>query len=181
MNYKISNPHSLWFTGYPSSGKSTIANLLKVKLKSHNVPALVLDGDDIRKNYLPNLKYDKINRIRSVKFFISLSKLLMQMNVIVIVSANHASKEQRNLARQKIKKKYSEIWISSPLSVCKKRDVKNLYKKAKKNRIKNLIGHDIKFEIPHKYDLKIDTTKKKRDCVNKLFSYLIKKKILTKK
>ena len=51
---------------------------------------------------------------------------MMQINVIIIVSGNHATKEQRRLARQENKKKYSEIWISCPLNVCKKRDVKNL-------------------------------------------------------
>ncbi len=181
MNYKITNSHSLWFTGYPSSGKSTIAKLLKSKLKYYKIPVLVLDGDEIRRKFLQRLKYNKLDRIKSAKFSISLVKFLMQINVIVIVSANHASQEQRKLARQKIKNKYSEIWISSPLSTCKKRDVKNLYKKAKQNNIKNLVGHDIKFETPKNYELKIDTTRKKEDCVNKLFTFLKKKKILINK
>ena len=56
--------------------------------------------------------------------------------------------------------------------------MKNLYKKAKLNNIKNLVGHDIKFDIPKNYELKIDTTKKKEVCVNKLFTFLKKKKIL---
>ena len=122
-----------------------------------------------------------VDRIKSLKFAISVVKFLMQINVIVIISGNHATKEQRKLARQKIKKKYSEIWISSPLSVCKKRDVKNLFKNAKQNNINNLVGHDIKFDKPKNYDLKLDTTKRKVDCVNKLFTFLKNKKILIKK
>lgn len=178
MDYKISSSHSLWLTGYPSSGKSTLAKLLKYKLKSHNVPVLILDGDEVRKNYLIEFKYNKLDRIKSVKFYISLVKFLMQIDVLVIISANHAFKEQRMLARKKIKKKYSEIWVSTPLSVCKKRDVKNLYKEAKKEKIKNLVGHDIKFDKPDNYDLKLNAEKKKSDCVDKLFTYLKKKKIL---
>ena len=104
MNYKITNSHSLWFTGYPSSGKSLIAKLLKSKLKYYKIPVLVLDGDEIRRKFLQRLKYNKLDRIKSAKFSISLVKFLMQINVIVIVSANHASQEQRKLARQKIKK-----------------------------------------------------------------------------
>jgi adenylylsulfate kinase len=181
MNYKISSSYSLWFTGYPSSGKSTIAKLLETKLKSHKIPVLILDGDEIRKNFFQGLKYSKLDRIKSLKFAISVVKFLMQINVIVIISGNHATKEQRKLARQKIKKKYSEIWISSPLSVCKKRDVKNLFKNAKQNNINNLVGHDIKFDKPKNYDLKLDTTKRKVDCVNKLFTFLKNKKILIKK
>ena len=103
MNYKISSSYSLWFTGYPSSGKSTIAKLLETKLKSHKIPVLILDGDEIRKNFFQGLKYSKLDRIKSLKFAISVVKFLMQINVIVIISGNHATKEQRKLARQKIK------------------------------------------------------------------------------
>ena len=181
MNYKISNSYSLWFTGYPSSGKSTIAKLLKAKLKVQKIPVLILDGDEIRKNFFHKLKYNKLDRMKSLKFAISLVKFLMRINIIVIVSGNHATKEQRKLARKVIKKKYYEIWISSPLSVCKKRDVKNLFKNAKQKNINNLVGHDIKFDKPKDYDLKLDTTKSKIECVNKLFNFLKKKKILVKK
>lgn len=178
MNYKISSSHSLWLTGYPSSGKSTLAKLLKSKLKSHNIPVLILDGDEVRKKYLNGLRYNRSDRIKSVELYISLVKFLMQINVIVIVSANHALKEQRDLAKKKIKKKYSEIWISTPLSVCKNRDVKNLYKKAKEKKIKNLVGHDIKFDKPKNYDLKINAKKNKEECIEKMLTYLKKKKIL---
>lgn len=180
MDYKISNFHSLWFTGYPSSGKTTLAKLLKIKLESYKIPVLILDGDELRRNYFTGLGYNKLDRIYSTKFAISLVKLLMQLNVIVIVSGNHASTQQRKLAKQKIKKRYSEIWISSPLNICKKRDVKNLFKKAQKNKIKNLVGHDVKFEVPKNYDLKIDSTKNKDECVNRLFLFLLKKKFLIK-
>lgn len=181
MNYKISSSHSLWFTGYPSSGKSTIAKLLKSKLKSYKIPVLILDGDEIRKNYFKGLKYNRLDRIKSLKFAISLVKFMMQIDVIMIVSGNHATKMQRKLARRKVGNKYSEVWISCPLTICKKRDVKNLFKKAKQNNIKNLVGHDIKFDTPKNYDLKLDTTKDKVDCVNKLFTFLKKKKILVNK
>lgn len=178
MSYKISCSHSLWFTGFPSSGKSTLAKLLKAKLKSLNVPVLILDGDEVRKKYLSNLSYDKKDRISSVDFYISLVKFLMQINVIVIISANHATNEQRKLSRSRLKNKYSEIWISTPLNICKKRDVKKLYQKAKKGKISNLVGYDIKFDTPDQYDLKINAIKKKEDCIKKLINFLTKKKIL---
>ena len=181
MSYKITNSHSLWFTGYPSSGKSTIAKLFKLKLKSYKIPVLILDGDELRTNFFHRSEYNKLDRIKSTRFALSLVKFMMQINVIIIVSGNHATKEQRRLAKQEIKKKYSEIWISCPLNVCKKRDVKNLYKKAKQNNIKNLVGYDIKFDNPKNYDLKINTTKKKADCINKLLTFLKKKKILINK
>tara|TARA_B100000963_G_C22590429_1_gene655210 strand:+ start:273 stop:818 length:546 start_codon:yes stop_codon:yes gene_type:complete len=181
MEYKLLKSHSLWFTGYPSSGKSTLAKLLKQKLKPHNLPVIILDGDEIRKKFLKTYKYNKSDRISSVNFYILLVKKLMEINILVVVAANHALNQQRHLARKSLKEKYSEIWISSSLKTCKKRDVKGLYKKAKKKKLINLIGQDLKFDIPKRYDYKIKTDKlKKENCVNKLLNFLIKKKILIK-
>ena len=71
--------------------------------------------------------------------------------------------------------------VKLPLKKIFTRDVKNLFKNAKQNNINNLVGHDIKFDKPKNYDLKLDTTKRKVDCVNKLFTFLKNKKILIKK
>ena len=99
--------------------------------------------------------------------------------VLVIVSANHAFKEQRKLARKTFKSKYSEIWISTPIEVCKKRDVKKLYTKAKRGKITNLIGHDLIFDNPINYDLKINTVvNSKKKCVDTIFNFLKIKKII---
>ena len=120
------------------------------------MPVVNLDGDQIR-NLFKNKIYNKKTRLNSVNDYINLVKIVMMTKVLVIVSANHAFKEQRNLTRKTFKSKYSEIWISTPIEVCKKRDVKKLYTKAKRGKITNLIGHDLIFDNPINYDLKINT------------------------
>lgn len=179
MKFKLTRSHSIWFTGYPSSGKSTIAKFLQLKLKSSSIPAIILDGDYMRKYFLKDKNYTRYNRVKSVQYYIGLVKLLMQIKVIIIVAANHAFKEQRKLAKKILKKKYSEIWISTPLKICKKRDVKGLYQKAKKNKLKNLVGHDLKFDRPENYDYKISTSKySKSICAFQLLKFLEKKGII---
>ena len=125
--------------------KTTIANFIKNYLqKLYKIPVVVLDGDKIRNLLNSTRNYTPRNRIESVKFYIHLSKILLKSNLLLIVSANHALKEQRKAVSSALGKKYCEIWISTPLNVCKKRDVKGLYLKAKKGEIKNLIGYDFK-------------------------------------
>ena len=81
--------------------------------------------------------------------------------------------------KKKLKNKYSEIWVSTNLKECKKRDVKKLFLNAKKGNLKNLIGYDLKFDKPKNYDLKIDTKNKSLDKSTKmLLNFLLKKKIL---
>ena len=174
---KIKKTHSIWFTGYPSSGKTTIAKLLLKKLNSLKVPAVNFDGDEIR-DLLSQKKFDKNSRLNSVKSYIKLTKIIMNSKIIVIVSANHAFKQQRRMARDTFRTKYSEIWIDTPLEICKKRDVKNLFSKAKKGKLKNLVGSDLKFDEPTNYDLKINTlVNSKKKCVNIIIDYLTSKKI----
>ena len=108
-----------------------------------------------------------------------MSKILLRAKCLIIVSANHAINYQRQLARNKLKKKYSEIWINTSIKTCKKRDVKKLFHKAKKRKINNLIGHDIKFDKPLKFDLKINTEKKSLDSSAKMImNFLLKQKII---
>ena len=104
-----------------------------------------------------------------------MSKILLKTNCLIVVSANHAINYQRQLARKKLKKKYSEIWVNTSIKTCKKRDVKKLFYKAKKGIINNLIGHDIAFDKPLKFDLKIDTEKKSLDTSAKMIiKFLLK-------
>ncbi len=174
----LKKAHSIWFTGYPSSGKTTIAKLLIKKLDEYNLPVVNLDGDQIR-SLFKNKIYGKKTRLNSVNDYINLVKIVMKTKNLVIVSANHAFKEQRKLARKTFKSKYSEIWISTPIEVCKKRDVKKLYAKAKSGKITNLIGHDLIFDNPINYDLKINTVvNSKKKCVNTIFNFLKRKKII---
>ena len=178
----LKKKYSIWFTGLPSSGKTTIAKELIKFLKRYKIPCILLDGDEIRK-IITNNNFDLNSRIHSTKQYTKLCKILIRSNILIIVSTNHHTNLQRKYVRKKLKKKYFEIWVNTPLSTCKNRDVKKLYKKAEVGKIKNLVGFDLKFEKPLNYDLKINTKKNKTSAavvsvINKLIQKGVIKKII---
>ena len=176
--YILKKSHSIWLTGIPSSGKTSISKTI-VKKFGKKFPIIILDSDECNKFLFSKKNYSKLERKNSTLKYIKLSKILLRAKCLIIVSANHAINYQRQLARNKLKKKYSEIWINTSIKTCKKRDVKKLFHKAKKRKINNLIGHDIKFDKPLKFDLKINTEKKSLDSSAKMImNFLLKQKII---
>lgn len=183
MKKKISllKSYSIWFTGYPSSGKTTLANFIQKEFqKKYKIPVIVLDGDKIRRLINSTKDYTFKKRIHTVNFYINLSKVLLKSKLLLVVSANHAFKQQRKIVSSSLGKKYCEIWISTPLSVCKKRDVKGLFSRAKKGKVTNLVGYDLKFDKPDRYDLKINTKDLDiYESYKRIEKTLLKKKVIS--
>ena len=176
--YSLNNSQSIWLTGYPSSGKTTISKKIFSKLGKH-IPIIILDSDECNKIFYTEKKYSKYERNISTLKYIKLTKILLRAKCLVIISANHAFLAQRSLAREKLKNKYLEFWISTGIKECKKRDVKKLYLKAKNGNLKNLVGYDLKFDKPLNYDLKINTENYNLDkSTNIIVNFLLKKKII---
>ena len=176
--YYIKKSHSIWLTGLPSSGKTTISKRL-FQMLNKCFSVIVLDSDQCNKFFYKRKNYSLKERKNSTLNFVKLTKILLKSKSIIIISANHASNAQRYLARQKIKKKYTEIWINSSIAKCKKRDVKKLFYKAKKGIIKNLVGYDIPFDKPVNYNLMVNTENKSLDiCSKMIIKFLLKKKII---
>tara|TARA_B100001057_G_scaffold111913_1_gene110015 strand:- start:5757 stop:6314 length:558 start_codon:yes stop_codon:yes gene_type:complete len=176
--YYLKQSHSIWLTGLPSSGKTTISKKL-LNILNKYFPLIILDSDECNKFFYKKKNYSLVERKKSTLNFIKLTKILLRSKCIIIISANHACNFQRNLARKKIKKKYKEIWIHSSISKCKRRDVKKLFYKAKKGIVKNLIGYDLKFDKPLRYNLKVNTENNSLDiCSKMIIKFLLKKKII---
>jgi len=176
--YILKKSHSIWLTGMPSSGKTSISKLVAKKL-GKKFPIIILDSDECNKFFFNKKNYTKLERKNSTLKYIKLCKILLRTNCLIIVSANHAINYQRRLARKKLNKKYTEIWINTSIGTCKKRDVKGLFHRAKIGKLNNLIGHDIKFDKPIKFDLKINTEKKSLDSsVKMILNFLLKQKII---
>ena len=176
--YYLKQSSSIWLTGLPSSGKTTISKKL-FKILNKYFPVIILDSDECNKFFYKKKNYTLEERKKSTLNFIRLTKILLRSKCIIIISANHAQNFQRNLARKKIKKKYKEIWVHSSTSQCKKRDVKKLFSKAKKGMVKNLIGYDLKFDKPLKYNLKVNTENNPLDiCSKMIVRFLLKEKLI---
>ncbi len=148
----------LWLTGLSGSGKSTIAEGLEKKLFDNGFFAQVLDGDNIRTGINKNLGFSLEDRAENIRRIAEVAKLYLNSGVITICSFVSPTIAIRKSAQQIIgKEDFLEIFINTPLEVCEKRDVKGLYKKARKGEIKGFTGIDSPYEAPIKPALEILT------------------------
>ncbi len=139
----------LWFTGLSGSGKSTIAEALERKLYNQGYFVKVLDGDNIRSGINKNLGFSLADRKENVRRIAEVAKLFLDSGTIVLCSFVSPTIEIRELAKEIIgTNDFKEIFVDTPLTICEKRDVKGLYKKARAGEIKGFTGIDSPFEAP---------------------------------
>ncbi len=147
----------LWFTGLSGSGKSSLAQELQLKLFNSGIQTYVLDGDNIRKGLNKDLGFESKDRSENIRRVAQTAKLFADAGFIVITSFISPYAKDRENAKKIIGDFYHEIYINSPLSVCKTRDPKGLYKKALTNKIKNFTGITDIYEEPKNANLIIDS------------------------
>lgn len=159
----------LWMTGLPCSGKTTIAN----KLQYYIVNLEILDGDELRE-WLSPRDFSRQGRIEHNVKVAHIAKLLLKRNIPVCVSLISPYNEIRKAAKKIIGEEYFiEVYVNCPLDVCESRDVKGLYKKAKKNEVTCFTGISDIYEIPDHPDLVIDTENIQPErSVMQILSYL---------
>ena len=162
-------PFVLWMTGLPCSGKTTIAK----RLQELYPKLAILDGDELRE-WLSPKDFSRDARNEHNRRVAHLAKLLLKHNVPVLVSLISPFKENREDARKVIGDyKFIEAYIKCSSSVCEKRDVKGMYKKARLNEIKNFTGVNDDYEIPDKPDLTVNTeTNSLDECMDQIAEHL---------
>ena len=152
----------IWFTGLSGSGKSTIAIALERELHKRGLLCRILDGDNIRSGINNNLGFsetDRVENIRRIAAFISPNNDIREM------AANIIGKDD-----------FLEVFVSTPLEECEKRDVKGLYAKARKGEIQNFTGISAPFEVPEHPALALDTSKLSlEESVNRLLEMVLPK------
>jgi adenylylsulfate kinase len=146
----------LWLTGLPCSGKTTLAVSLKKELGKRGINAVVLDGDDFRKSVSPDLGYSKKDRDLNIKRAGYIAKLLSENGVCVICAFVSPYRKTRGEVRKEVDN-FIEIYVKASVDVCKKRDIKGLWKKAQRGDIKNLTGYDDPYEEPINAELVCDS------------------------
>lgn len=146
-----------WFSGLSGAGKSTIGSELFKILIDKGQRVQLLDGDEIREIF-PTTGFDDASRKEHLKRIAHLASILQKHEVSVIVTTISPFQEARDYAR-KICHHYFEIYVSTPLAECERRDVKGLYKKARKGEIKHFTGIDSDFEQPINPEMVVDTLK----------------------
>lgn len=138
----------LWFTGLSGSGKSTVAIALERELHSRGLLCRILDGDNIRSGINNNLGFSAEDRVENIRRIAEVGRLFVDTGIITIAAFISPNNQLREMAAEIIgKDDFVEVFVSTPLEECEKRDVKGLYAKARRGEIKNFTGISAPFEL----------------------------------
>jgi adenylylsulfate kinase len=149
-------PAVIWFTGLSGSGKSTIADWVTERLRERGLRVERLDGDSVR-NIFPEIGFTRPEREAHVRRVGFLASKLEEHGVFVVASFVSPYQESRQFVRG-LCRSFMEVYVSTPLDECERRDVKGLYAKARRGEIKNFTGISDPYEPPRSPELVLDTT-----------------------
>jgi adenylylsulfate kinase len=144
-----------WFTGLSGSGKSTIATRVYDALVGRGVEAEYLDGDALREIF-PNTGFTRPQREEHLRRTGYLASRLAAHGVTVVASFVSPYRESRDFVRS-LCRDFVEIYVSTPLEECERRDVKGLYARARRGEVPNFTGIDDPYEPPEHPELTLDT------------------------
>ena len=151
---------TLWLTGLPSAGKSTIAHALADRLRAEGQRVQVLDGDEVRPHLSAGLGFTRADRDINVTRIGWVARLLAAHGVTVLVpviAPYAAARQAVREAHAEAKVPFAEVFVSTSLAVAEARDVKGLYAKARHGEIRGMTGVDDPYEEPRSAELVLDT------------------------
>lgn len=155
---KNQKPSVVWLTGLSGSGKSTIANIVEKKLHALGHHTYLLDGDNVRHGLNKDLGFTEQDRVENIRRIAEVAKLMLDAGLIVITAFISPFTAERRMARGLIgQDEFTEVFVNTPLSIAEDRDVKGLYKKARRGELKNFTGIDSPYEEPENPECVIDT------------------------
>ena len=150
----------VWFTGLSGSGKSTVAIALERELQRRGILCRLLDGDNIRTGINNNLGFSEEDRIENIRRIAEVSKLFVDTGIVTLAAFISPMRQMRQMAADIIgRDDFIEVYVSTPVEECERRDVKGLYARARKGEIKNFTGISAPFEAPENPALAIDTSR----------------------
>ena len=147
---------TVWLTGLPSSGKSTIARFLERQFRKWNLKVELLDGDVVRTHLSRGLSFSREDRDLNIKRIGFVCQLLTRNGVLALASAVSPYRETRDHNRRVIGS-FVEVYVKASVEECEKRDVKGLYKKARAGEIKDFTGVDDPYEEPENPEVICET------------------------
>ena len=164
---------TIWFTGLSGSGKSTLANELEKRLAAMGKHTMLLDGDNVRMGLNRNLGFREADRIENIRRIAEVSKLMNDAGLIVLTSFISPFAQDRQNAREIIGDAFMEVYVSTPMEECERRDVKGLYKKARNGELDHFTGVTSPYEVPQHADVVVDTSKFSVEaCVDQILEQL---------
>ena len=167
----------IWFTGLSGSGKSTLAIALERELHQRGILCRILDGDNIRSGINNNLGFSENDRTENIRRIAEVSKLFVDCGIVTLAAFISPTKAIRQMAADIIgQKDFLEVFVSTPIEECEKRDVKGLYAKARRGEIKEFTGISSPFEAPDAPFISIDTSRQSLEAsVNMLLEAILPK------
>jgi bifunctional enzyme CysN/CysC len=149
----------LWLTGLSGAGKSTIANIVEKQLAASGRHTYLLDGDNVRHGLNKDLGFTAQDRVENIRRVAEVSRLMVDAGLIVLVSFISPFRSERRMARDLFAPgEFLEVFVDTPLAEAERRDVKGLYRKARRGELKNFTGIDSPYEAPEAAEIHIDTT-----------------------
>ena len=149
----------VWFTGLSGSGKSTIAIALERELHKRGLLCRILDGDNIRSGINNNMGFSAADRVENIRRIAEVGRLFVDTGIITLAAFISPNNDIRKMAASIIgEDDFMEVYVSTPIEECERRDVKGLYAKARRGEIANFTGISAPFEAPEHPALSLDTS-----------------------
>lgn len=149
----------VWFTGLSGSGKSTLAIALERELHRRGILCRILDGDNIRSGINNNLGFSEADRIENIRRIAEIGRLFVDTGIVTLAAFISPSIAIRQMAARIVgEQDFLEVYVSTPLETCERRDVKGLYAKARRGEIRQFTGISAPFEAPEHPALRLDTS-----------------------
>ena len=171
----------LWLTGLSGAGKSTIANRVEKRLAAAGRHTYLLDGDNVRHGLNKDLGFTAQDRVENIRRVAEVARLMVDAGLIVLVSFISPFRSERRMARELFAPgEFFEVFVDTPLAEAERRDVKGLYRKARRGELKNFTGIDSPYETPENAEIRIDTTSLSADeAAARVIAHLEARKVIS--
>jgi adenylylsulfate kinase len=169
---KNSHIGTIWLTGMPCSGKTTIANKMHENFEFNGINTITLDGDDLRARFNDDLGFSPEDRRENLRRVAHLCQLMNEKGVGVVASFVSPTDDARKIVDD-IVEKIQWVYVECSPEECAKRDVKGMWAKAKEGEIKNFTGYDAPYNPPAHPDIVVNTEEHDLDvCVHKIMYHV---------
>ncbi|MCP3902006.1 MAG: adenylyl-sulfate kinase [Planctomycetes bacterium] len=148
----------VWITGLSGAGKTTLARAVTARLRGGGQPAVMIDGDDLRKLHRRDLSHSPADRLENARRIGRLAQFLSAQRVNVVVATISLFHEVHEWNREHLER-YLEVYLHASIDFLERRDPKGLYRRAREGLISEVAGVDLAFEEPLRPDLRFDSEK----------------------
>jgi len=168
---------TIWFTGLPSSGKSTLAVAVEEALFEKGCHTFILDGDNVRHGLNKNLGFSAEDRVENIRRLGEVAKLFRDAGLINMTAFISPYRQDRLQARQLSNADdFFEVFVDCPVEVCEQRDPKGMYKKARQGIIKDFTGVSAPYEVPENPEIHLRTDQLSvEECVQAVVRYFVER------